>query len=44
MSFRRGRNTSGWVNDAPFLIQEFKNAAEDAIYAEQAEDYYLGTV
>jgi hypothetical protein len=36
------RNTSGWVNDAPFLIQEFKHAAEDAIYAEQAEDHYLG--
>ena len=30
-------NTSGWVNDAPFVIQEFKLAAEDAIYAQQAE-------
>ena len=36
------RNTSGWVNDAPFLIQEFKLAAEDAIYAELAKDYSLG--
>ena len=35
-------NTSGWVNDAPFVIQEFKLAAEDAIYAQQAEDYSLG--
>ena len=35
-------NTSGWVNDAPFQIQEFKLAAEDAIYAEQAKEYYLG--
>ena len=34
--------TSGWVNDAPFLIQEFKLAAEDAIYAELAKDYSLG--
>ena len=33
---------SGWINDAPFLIQEFKLAAEDAIYAEQAKAYYLG--
>ena len=30
------RSTSGWVNDAPFLIQAFKLAAEDAIYAEHA--------
>ena len=36
------RNTSGWVNDAPFPIQEFKLAAEDAIYAELAKDYSLG--
>ena len=36
------QNTSGWVNDAPFVIQEFKLAAEDAIYAQQAEDYSLG--
>ena len=36
------RNTSGWVNDAPFLIQEFKHAAEDAICAKQAEDCCLG--
>jgi len=36
------RNTLGWVNDAPFLIQEFKLAAEDAIYAELAKDYSLG--
>ena len=35
-------NTSGWVNDASFVIQEFKLAAEDAIYAQQAEDYSLG--
>ena len=35
-------NTSGWVNDAPFQVQEFKLAAEDAIYAEQAKEYYLG--
>ena len=35
-------NTSGWVNDAPFVIQEFKHAAEDAIYATQAVDYSLG--
>ena len=35
-------NTSGWVNDAPFVIQEFKLAAEDAIYAQRAEDYSLG--
>ena len=32
------RNTSAWVNDAPFLIQESKHAAEDAICAKQAED------
>ena len=25
------RNTSGWANDAPFVIQEFKHAAEDAL-------------
>ena len=37
-------NTSGWVNDAPFLSPEFKHAAEDAIYAQQAKDYYVGTV
>ena len=36
------KNTSGWINDAPFLIQEFKLAAEDAICAEQAKEYYLG--
>ena len=36
------RNTSGWVNDAPFQIQAFKHAAEDAIYAEQSEEYHLG--
>ncbi len=30
------------MNDAPFVIQEFKLAAEDAIYAQQAEDYTLG--
>ena len=36
------RNTSGWVNDAPFLIQEFKHAAEDAICAQQTEDCCLG--
>ena len=36
------RNTSGWINDAPSVIQEFKHAAEDAIYAELAEDHYLG--
>ena len=36
------RNTSGWINDAPCMIQEFKHAAEDAIYAELAEDHYLG--
>ena len=36
------RNTSGWANDAPSQIQEFKHAAEDAIYAELAEDYSLG--
>ena len=35
-------NTSGWVNDAPFVNQEFKLAAEDAIYAQRAEDYSLG--
>ena len=38
------RNTSGWVNDAPFPIQEFKLAAEDAICAELVKDYSLGTV
>ena len=39
------QNTSGWANDAPFVpfvIQAFKPAAEDAIYAQQAEDYSLG--
>ena len=36
------RNTSGWANDAPSQIQEFKHAAEDAIFAELAKDYSLG--
>ena len=36
------RNTSGWANDAPSQIQEFKHAAEDAIHAQRAEDYSLG--
>ena len=36
------RNTSGWANDAPSQIQEFKHATEDAIYAQRAEDYSLG--
>ena len=36
------RSTSGWINDAPSVIQEFKHAAEDAIYAELMEDHYLG--
>ena len=35
-------NTSGWVNDAPYIVQEFKHAAEDAIHAQRAEDYCLG--
>ena len=35
-------DTSGCINDAPFLIQAFKLAAEDAIYAEQAQEYFLG--
>ena len=35
-------NTSGWVNDAPYIVQEFKHAAEDAIFAQNAEDYSLG--
>ena len=37
-----GHNISGWVNDAPFVIQEFKHAADDAFYARQAADYSLG--
>ena len=36
------RNTSGWANDAPCQVQEFKHAAEDAISAQRAEDYSLG--
>ena len=28
------RNTSGWVNDAPFQIQEFVHAAEDALFSQ----------
>ena len=28
------RNTSGWVNDAPFQIREFVLAGEDALYAQ----------
>ena len=36
------RSTSGWANDAPSQIQEFKHAAEDAIFAQRAEDYSLG--
>ena len=28
------RNTSGWVNDAPFQIREFVLAAEDALFAQ----------
>ena len=36
------RNTSGWANDAPSQIQEFKHAAEDAISAQRTEDYSLG--
>ena len=36
------RSTSGWANDAPSQIQEFKHAAEDAIHAQRAEDYSLG--
>ena len=36
------RNTSGWINDAPYAIQEFKLAAEDALFREQAREYYLG--
>ena len=35
------RSTSGWVNDAPFMIEMFKHAAEDAIYAELTHDYFL---
>ena len=30
------RSTSGWANDAPSQIQEFKHAAEDAIHAQRA--------
>ena len=36
------RNTSGWANDAPSQIEAFKHAAEDAIYAQRAEDFSLG--
>merc|ERR1712020_686365 len=36
------RNTSGWANDSPCKVQEFKHAAEDAISAQRAEDYSLG--
>ena len=35
------RNTSGWANDAPCQVQEFKHAAEDAIHAQRAEDCSL---
>ena len=36
------RNTSGWANGAPFTIQAFKHAAEDALYSEHAQEYSLG--
>ena len=35
------RNTSGWANDSPCQVQEFKHAAEDAIHAQRAEDCSL---
>ena len=35
------RNASGWINDAPFQIQAFVDAAEDALFSEAALDIAL---